>query len=286
MLALQHPTKELQDEFTKLGVTGGDSFLALEGGFGGVLQYFSEQSREGNKNLGSLAEGFQSLQRRINVTGDAFKDYGKTLADLKNSNNAVNDATNKVADTVGIKFQTELNNVKEYFVNEWSTNVLIIITTVESNFVSLTTIVKTLVPALEVATAAFVALKTASLIAPSIVFVQQAITGVVLETNAATAATKAYGAAVVGWTGPIIAGLAIGGLIEQYTVKPFVKGSDTIEHIKATALRKSKLVAKNIRNSINQKPMLRSSLNRMSMTRLKGCLTRSIKPLLAMKLIL
>lgn len=117
---LLNPTKETKKLFDDLGFKSGPGVVASMGGLEAVLRKVINASNSGKIEIQEVFNEIRALRGGLGLTNDALQGYSKNLNDITNNSQAAfNKAQQIINDNVGIKFQKQLEQVKNFFIRDF-----------------------------------------------------------------------------------------------------------------------------------------------------------------------
>lgn len=114
LLKLVRPTTEMKKLFDEWGVASGTAAISTFG-FSGVLQRLDVEAEKGTARLGELFNQIRALRGAFNLTGGAFQDYERALAQITGGQGEFNNAVEIVQQSVGRRLEVQMNKLKVAF---------------------------------------------------------------------------------------------------------------------------------------------------------------------------
>jgi TP901 family phage tail tape measure protein len=148
LLKLVKPTEEMKKLFAEWGVSSGTAAIATFG-FSGVLQRLDTEAQKGTERLGDLLGQIRAIRGAVGLTGNAFGDYQKYLAEITGGQGEYDQAKKIVAESPGQRAQKELTQLRNFFEQDFGGPFLRGLLVISDAMGGLVNIVKVLVTSIE-----------------------------------------------------------------------------------------------------------------------------------------
>lgn len=108
---LNKPTSDMEKLFTQLGVKSGKELISSSENLVDVFSKLDVAAEKNNINLAKAWGSSEAYGATLALLGDQSDSYNKTLDDMANGSNAVNEAFEKQNDTTAAQAQIAKNNI-------------------------------------------------------------------------------------------------------------------------------------------------------------------------------